>query len=391
MRHEDELLLACSRSDLNAGQMEAIVRLVDQGVNWGSLFQAAVDHKVLPLLWRSLKTSCPTLLPPQFSKQVQDFSRLNSVRCLRITAALVKISRLFGAAHIQVVGLKGPVLSQLLYGDMARRTYNDLDILVYRHDVTQAMEILIGHGYMPEIELAATALPFYMEHEDDLTFVDKSTGIVVELHWEITGRYLGKAIGLADVQGEVQGITVGGVEILSLGREDLLLCLCIHGAKHMWERLEWLCCVAEFVRQNPDLDWQTILARAGQWRCRRMLLLGLLLAHELLQAPMPTQILAATSMDSRVQPLADQIKARLFPDVNAATGTAKHGWRFSPFHVLVRDSWAAGGHFGLRLLFGPTIKEWQRWPLPGYLSFLYYGFRPLRLIWDYFHQKHGKL
>src|SRR5207253_975904 len=67
----------------------------------------------------------------------------------------------------------------------------------------------------------------------------------------------------------------------------LLLILCVHGANHCWLRLNWLCDVAELLRRNPALDWPALAAEAERWGCRRILTLGLLLAHDLLDAPLP--------------------------------------------------------------------------------------------------------
>src|SRR3712207_8653927 len=40
-----------------------------------------------------------------------------------------------------------------------------------------------------------------------------------------------------------------------------LLILCVHGTKHIWGRLSWICDVAELLRTQPDMDWEYVLDR----------------------------------------------------------------------------------------------------------------------------------
>ena len=47
--------------------------------------------------------------------------------------------------------------------------------------------------------------------------------------------------------------------------EDLLLILCVHGGKHVWECLKWLVDVRELVDRFPQLDYDALIQRAGRW------------------------------------------------------------------------------------------------------------------------------
>lgn len=62
--------------------------------------------------------------------------------------------------------------------------------------------------------------------------------------------------------------------------------LSVHGAKHFWERLNWLLDVAELTAGQP-VDWHLTIRIAAKLKSTRLLLLGLYLAHELMDAPLP--------------------------------------------------------------------------------------------------------
>jgi hypothetical protein len=96
--------------------------------------------------------------------------------------------------------------------------------------------------------------------------------------------------------------------------EDLLLLLCVHRAKHYWSKLGWICDVAELLRAHPRLNWPAVLLQAKQSGARRMLFLGLFLAHELLGAKLPEEAGKEIESDIVVPRLADKVQARLFAD-----------------------------------------------------------------------------
>ena len=71
-------------------------------------------------------------------------------------------------------------------------------------------------------------------------------------------------------------VSYAGATIKSLPLEDLIIYLCMHGSRHSWERLAWICDVAELVRLNPDTDWNKLLDQAASLGGQRMLGLGLI-------------------------------------------------------------------------------------------------------------------
>ena len=86
--------------------------------------------------------------------------------------------------------------------------------------------------------------------------------------------------------------------------------LCVHGAKHFWDRLGWIFDVAELIVAQP-VDWPLTMRIAAKLKSTRLLLLGLYLAHDLLDAPVPETILEQARRDSNVQWLAAKVRGEL--------------------------------------------------------------------------------
>ena len=57
---------------------------------------------------------------------------------------------------------------------------------------------------------------------------------------------------------ERRTVTVAGAEVPNLSPEKTLLVLCMHGSKHAWSRLIWICDVAQLLAACPGLDWNKV-------------------------------------------------------------------------------------------------------------------------------------
>ncbi len=294
-------------------------------------------------------------------------------RNLRLASVLLRLLDGFAERGIPAVPCKGPLLAAMCYGDIALRPFRDLDFLVRAADRKAAFDVLAAEGYRrtpgrtPSQEAAFRAASYeaVFWRDDD----------IVELHWAFALPEFPSPLRPDEVWTRLQVVHLGGRVAQTLGSEDLLLFLCAHGAKHAWARLEWICDVAQLVRREPDLNCETILTRAQARGCERMLLLGLLLAHDLLEAPVPEPLVARARGDSTIRTLARLVQSRLFTDPT----TADDPWNARVFQLRVLERWRDRVRFILRLTFTPSLGDSALVRLPAVLSLLYYLIRPVRL------------
>ncbi len=173
-------------------------------------------------------------------------------------------------------------------------------------------------------------------------------------------------------------VSLEGKMVPAFFPEDLLLILCLHGAKQCWSRLSWLCDLAELIRVYERLDWGKVLREADARGCRRMLLLGLLLAHKLLEADLPEEVCSQILGDQRVQFLGDSIIQKFLSD-ETPVGT----FGLINFYLRLSENFKQRAAFLMRMVFTPTVEDMQNLPLPSPFSFLYYFAHPLRLLRKY--------
>jgi hypothetical protein len=68
---ENELVLCCTQTYINAKVLEQINALLNEEINWTSLLQTAASHKTLQLLYWSLKNTCPGAVPEEIMAQLK--------------------------------------------------------------------------------------------------------------------------------------------------------------------------------------------------------------------------------------------------------------------------------------------------------------------------------
>ena len=345
--------------------------LRDHPLNWSVLLEQARAHRLFPLLFWHWKRSLRLDFPAEIAQQLDDRFRANVARSLLLVRELADIVDLFGRHGIPVVPFKGPALAESLYGNPALRECVDLDILIRRGDVPEAIRTLVSAGYADGKPLTPAQQNTFLSTQYEYPFLSPS-GILVELQWRIVPRYFSLALSEEQYWSRIQPLTLCGREINSLSCEDLLLLLCVHGGKHGWEKLIWLADVAELVGSNPQLDWEHVLDQARRAGGLRMLLLGVVLANRLLGTTIPPGLEPSLTRDPAVERIADGIGRDL------VRGEVPTYVKSQLYLLRVRERWQDKLRYVLRFTCTATPEEWKMADLPSSLSVLYRFLRVLR-------------
>jgi hypothetical protein len=203
------------------------------------------------------------------------------------------------------------------------------------------------------------------------------------MHWRLVGKRFPFSLEVAKLWDRLETVNVSGIPVCSFPPEETLLYLCVHGSKHLWERLVWVTDVAQMINRTPKLDWERLCRLANLHGCRRVVNLALLLAHELLGARVPTEPLFVARADRMALKLAEQAICKLFRGGERVyRPTEVYG-----FHIhmreRLRDRAVLGYYYGRdysRILLTPNKEDKDAIALPAGLDFLYYFLRPLRLF-----------
>lgn len=372
---EVELLLLATRPVLTGADVDGMHSLCSSDLDWDFLYQLARRHSLLPLLYHRLKTSHDAI-PVDSLHKLRLAYQENVARNLIFADELAELTAALKNSGIESIAYKGPVLAKLAYGDAALRRFVDLDVMVRRADVPRAADVLINRGYAPVQDLTEGQQALLLSSQHNLQFTKHGRRLLLELHWQVSSHLFAESVTAEDLWNSLETVEVNGVELKTFSIDDLLFSLCVHGSRHLWERLAWITDIAHLLSRRPEINWQTLLRRAEVTQSERMFLLGVHLAAVLLGAPLPDQVRKRVASDGRLEKLGQDIIRRLFdgPEHHGATAS-----QIFEYNFRVRTSWRSRFRYILFTLV-PTERDVGSMRLPVGMGVAYYLIRPFRMF-----------
>ena len=358
---ENELLLSVARREAPH---------VRQQMDWDYVVATARAHGLLPLLQKHLANA--DFVPGHVLSRLKQEAVANSQSMLHLVAKQLRVYKLFQEHRVPVAIFKGALLAQMAYGEMSLRQAGDIDLLIHSRDFAQARVLLESLGYEMSPRLTSAQLASHLSNHCEIQFMRDEWFTVVDLHWDLAPRTFVFGVKADEVLSRLQTISLAGTTVQTFGAEDLVLYQAMHGAKHLWRRLEWISSLAETLRATAEIDWDTLINRAANARATRMLALGLRLVE--LFSDMKVPIVATLDKDHSMQRMALGIRAQIFNGSGYADSTETN-----LYNLRIMDRKRDALVSGLRSIFVPTLPDWQALALPSSLHALYYAYRPLRL------------
>jgi hypothetical protein len=298
-------------------------------------------------------------------EQLAAACRTNAARNALQVRELTQVLGILDRAGVPAIPLKGVALAELLYGAITLRVCSDIDVLVPRHGVSEAVGALRAGGYLPESQLWASTTERELVLDSDIEAVfrrrDHAAAPVVDLHWDIARRWRGDGKAIDDLWSEAARATFWGVGAFRLSPEWELLYLATHAVRHRWRGLKWLVDVHDYASARV-VDWDRLAAKADGLGWGQALRLTLGLCRALFGTAVPEHL------------------AREAPRWALAQ---LHGrdmaWKDALIPARVLDRRADRLAYLARLFLRPTILEHRVVGLPTRLSRIYFLLRPLRL------------
>lgn len=380
---EIELLLACARTSLDSNQRTRINSLMQKPLDWHYLLNVATRHRVLPLLYWNLHSVCPEQISTPELHRLREYFRVNSLRNEFLAKELVKLLHLFQTHEIPALPFKGPILTSVAYGNLSLRTFEDLDILIQKQDLERAYQVLGSQNYKRK-RVSENEEVSNPQHSKYHTFVGGNGLVNIDLQWMIAGSHFSFSLDHRQWWERLQVVSLNGSMVPSLPPEESLLILCVHGSKHIWERLMWICDVAEVVRTyGRTMDWSHLLEEAHRLDCQRMLFLGLILAKDLLGTDLPERVLPLLKKEGpNLTPLCAKVHKELFPESAIFSNPTTD---ISLWHLSMRDRWQSRIWFYFYLCISRNLSttDCMLLPHPSLFRLFYSICQPIRFIGKY--------
>jgi len=374
-RPEDELLVCCARTNATPQIVEHLRDLFRSKIDWDYFFKLARRHSLVPLAYLQLDRHASDLLPAEVLQLLKRHYQENAARNLLLTAELCHLIKLFAASGIEAIPYKGPLLALFAYGDLNLRRFIDLDIMVRKGDVLRARELLLAEGYDAAKSLTLDQQQLLLRTQHNLQFTRHHRQLIVELHWEVASHLFASSVKADELWRDLTTVELNDIVLKTLSADDLLFSLCVHGSRHLWERLSWICDVAELIACQK-LNWGVLVERAAKTDSERMFFLGLYLAENLLGATLPPDVKRRYESDERLESLARNIAEHLFNGTEHVPASSSEIFKYN---FGVRKTWRSRTRYFFFML-RPTDDDLRAHHFPPGFGFAYYLMRPFRLM-----------
>eukprot|EP00494_Astrolonche_serrata_P004072 UN04082 len=124
---------------------------------------------------------------------------------------------------------KGPVLAQSVYGDIGRRVFQDIDIVIPKEHREKTHDVLsqLGYRYHPRPDSIRNRQANHHEQQFSRASAGNQPSVCIDLHWDFTPPHFNVPFNLWDA--EYDDVTVQDYVLPHWQFEELLLLLCVHG------------------------------------------------------------------------------------------------------------------------------------------------------------------
>ena len=377
LRPEDELLLCCARTDVNLEVEDKILSLIQSNLDWNYLLKLASRHRLMALLYHNLNSICPELVPEDILKELKDNFNVNVHQNLLLTGELIKILNKLDSYGINAIPYKGSSLAIFAYNNLALRQFGDIDIVVDKSDTPKVKDLMFSFGYEFESYPWNMDEFLYFKTQTEHKFIDKKRDIVVEIHNKFQGHFFYFPINSEFLykRENLKMLNINNYQVSIPSTENLILILCVHCSRHNWSRISWICDISEII-QNQNINWSELIETAEKLCIKRILLINLFLASDLLGLELNDEILTHINKDYQVENISIEIKKRLFIMSNNSLNIIE---RIS-LDIKKRESLRISFLDVLISMMKPTYEDFKDLPLPSFLFYLYYLIRPILLF-----------
>jgi hypothetical protein len=321
--------------------------------------------------------------------QTRSSSHENTVQSLTSFAELVRLlAVLKQAGYGRTIAFKGPILSQLAYGNLTSRIFRDLDLLLEREDYLRVKPILEAEGYHAVVDAQPTSAEQQEETcwaMGEYAMVNVEKGVWLDIHCELVGRDIFAIdVDLDCFFKNAQPLNMHGRSVLTFSPEYTLLHLCINSAKDYWAKPQSAQDLMGLVSRHPNLDWNLMVSEAKRLQIQRLMLISLLIARSYFEDQLVVPRSLGLEADRIAQWVANRILERQRSGLPLGSVNrilcrlgAIETWRLRLRYVMIFPSRV------MRIVFASNQRDLKFIQLPPGLRFLYVVIRPFRLVVQY--------
>jgi Uncharacterised nucleotidyltransferase len=273
-------------------------------VDWDRFAALASQHRVEPLVWRKLRLRSELELPATVALRLENADQRNALHCLTLTSCLVELADRLASDGITAIPLKGVCLAARYYDAVSSRHAGDIDLLVAPEDLARADRTLKEAGCVQISSKTHAAVsdsfvedPNFVHHLSYLT----RAGVPLEVHFRLNQNPALLPLRVSEIIACATTVRFGKTDLLAMPDDLQFLFLAIHGARHEWERLQWIYDIALMVHKASPGEVRAWIDLAKRYGVYNPAIQSLAMAHHLLGVAVPPEVAAARARSLRVR------------------------------------------------------------------------------------------
>lgn len=259
-------------------------------IDWRRFVALACRHHVVSLLSARVSLQEIEGLPDAVVNEIRYLHQLKSFRKLALASNLVLVVSELQKAGVPALCLKGVAFACEYYGDMSARDVGDIDLLISPQDVRVADSTIKSLGFS-RISNATRDRLRDDDNEDPYLYYHYmyrgAHNLGLELHFRLHPNSALLPVDVASIVANGPKVELGGGALSILPPALNFLHLALHGARHEWERLQWVCDIGILCRRTELVA--DVIREARRLRLLNPVAQALLVAHRSLDAWVPPE------------------------------------------------------------------------------------------------------
>lgn len=146
---EAKIVLKGSKLNLNDDDSKYIIENLDGDIDFSKFLYYCVHHRVGPMIWKNIqKLKLTYKLENSVRRAIRNIHNAIKANNNLIYTEIRDVNENFYKAGIKAIPLKGAVLAQMVYKDIALREFGDVDYLIKIEDISKVTKALLDMGYV---------------------------------------------------------------------------------------------------------------------------------------------------------------------------------------------------------------------------------------------------
>ena len=206
-------------------------------------------------------------LDVSFRSSLTDFYQKIAINNLLSVRQQIQIIRLLEDNGIESYAYKGSLWADWLYGDVGKREFGDIDLLIKPDQCEKALEILRNIGYSPdEYRRYLLGSPerkvnfFATDYHIPLENLSMNAASMVEMHWQVAYPRLRFDFPSEEWDQHRTSYELHKAKINAFQNEyQFLLLIAHHGGKEHWSRIKYIADFAAYMlRYGGSTNWKLV-------------------------------------------------------------------------------------------------------------------------------------